>query len=237
MCLVDKDWSDVLRDRADDVKDRLDRIDDQDDFDCYGCFESYHSHSYTSHLRHGRGFSSGRTYPSHSMSWRRRWGLGGSYYPNRYYACPPSGRFVSSTLAPMRRYSSYAAGVVPEGHSLSTEHGPHQQAFIPGYIVPTSRYHSRYEHTGVRALLPDSATLVSLGSFLLSPPSVRVPAPTTHRFSHLPLVFLHCQHVLCSLNYSLRHNPHFPTSISSHCDSLCHISREGTLPCYLINSP
>lgn len=46
-----------------------------------------------------------KTYlPRHGMSRRRRYGFGGPYYPSRYYARPPSGRYTNRELVYLDRY-------------------------------------------------------------------------------------------------------------------------------------
>lgn len=118
------------------------------------CFNACDDYEYESRIevRNGQRYYTTDYYPGLGMCRRRKYGFGGSYYPSRYYARPPSGRYTSSMIA---QYGS--------GYSLA----PVSQAFVRGYPGYASGYaYGTGYHVGARAVMPVSAAMVSFSSFL-----------------------------------------------------------------------
>jgi len=176
------------------------------------CFDDRDTYTTRVRVRDGVRYSEEYTEPRCAMSWRRRHGFGGSYYPSRYYSRPPTGRYVSGALVQSNRYSNHAGyprynsypsgyshyatmgnypqGVVSGGYS-GYHHGVYDQAGYPrgvvtgGYAGYSSGY-GRY-HTGARVAMPRHAAVVSLRSFLNYPISLPSCLPIVHRPSPLSL--------------------------------------------------
>jgi hypothetical protein len=121
-------------------------------------------------IRNGERYVEESYHPHYGMSRRRRYGFGGSYYPSRYYASPPS-RFPA-------RFSQGGAclrGVVPGGYSRGVVPGGYDQRMIVGGRVGPRGYsnggfasgvaYGTGYHVGARAVMPVNAAIVSLLSF------------------------------------------------------------------------
>ncbi|KAA8618045.1 hypothetical protein PtrV1_09552 [Pyrenophora tritici-repentis] len=104
------------------------------------CFDDDDEYSYESRteIRNGRTYHTRDYYPRFGMSFRRRFGLGGSYYPSRYYTRPPASRYRSSAFAHPNRYSQrvgYPRGIVAGGYARGVVPGGYSQAMVPrGYV-------------------------------------------------------------------------------------------------------
>jgi hypothetical protein len=157
------------------------------------CF-SDDDYSYESRVevRNGQRYYTEDYYPRSGMSRRRRYGLGGSYYPSRYYDGPPGGRYVSSAVTYPNRHSQYGGGyprgVVPGGYSRGVAPGSYSQAMAPrgfvggGYPGYSSGYaYGTGYHVGARNVMPVNSAMVSLHSFLLAPIALPRAFPLPHR--------------------------------------------------------
>lgn len=178
------------------------------------CFDDRDNYTTRVRVRNGVRYEEEYYEPGFGMSWRRRHGLGGSYYPSRYYARAPSGRYKGGTLVPSNRFSNYGGyprhhnypagyshysnmgnypqGVVMGGYSgYGTGGYGYDQAGYPrgvvtgGYAGYSSGY-GRY-HTGARIAVPRYSAMVSLCAFPLSPISLLSHLPALHRTAPLPL--------------------------------------------------
>jgi hypothetical protein len=158
-------------------------------------------------VRNGVRYSEEYVVPRYGMSWRRRHGFGGSYYPSRYYSRPPTSRDLGGVLVQSNRHSTdtrharhnnyppcyshygntskHPRGVVPAGYAGYGYGYGYDQAGYPrglvtgGYAGYSSGY-GRY-HTCARVATPRHSAMVSLHSFLLSPVSLPSCLPVTHR--------------------------------------------------------
>jgi len=87
------------------------------------CFDDHarDTHMARVEMRNGRRHYYYEALPHRRTSWRRRLGLGGSYYPGRYYARPPAGRLVPAMAFPRPRprsqYGGHPSGAVAGGYS------------------------------------------------------------------------------------------------------------------------
>jgi hypothetical protein len=165
-------------------------------------------------IRNGHRYTEEYTDPRHGMSWRRRFGLGGSYYPSRYYCRPPQGRYVSGAVVRQNRYSNYGGfsgysshapgyshygsggayypqGVVSGGYAGYPQgvydQAGYQRGIVSGGYAGYSSGYGRYQ-TGARVAMPRHAAMVSLRSFLYSPIALPSSLPIVHRPSPLSLV-------------------------------------------------
>jgi len=155
------------------------------------CFDDRDNYTTRVTIRNGHRYTEEYIDPRRGMSWRRRLGLGGSYYPSRYYYQPPQGRYVSgsSRCANYGGYSNYGnssyypRGVNYGGYS-GYPHGVYDQAGYPrgivsgGYAGYSSGY-GRYQ-TDTRVAMPRHAVMVSLRSFLLLSRSCLTGLPRSH---------------------------------------------------------
>lgn len=136
------------------------------------------------YIRNGRRYEQDRLL-RRGMNWRRRYGLGGSYYPPRYYVRPPSGRFIRGAIMPGIRYSRHGGfphGVVPGGFQRGVYQNEYTGAMVAGGyprgVVPggyaTGNVYSGGYHMGGRAVVPAHTAMVSFRSFLFS--SITLPS-------------------------------------------------------------
>jgi hypothetical protein len=103
--------------------------------------------------------------PRHRSSWRRRNGLGGSYYPARYYARPPAVCSVGGAVTHPVRYAQHF-GCPRSGIAGACPYGADR------YML------------GARAAVPSTAVTVSLHSPLSSGYNVCVPTSVTLPLRH-----------------------------------------------------
>ncbi|KAH8732029.1 hypothetical protein GQ44DRAFT_670810 [Phaeosphaeriaceae sp. PMI808] len=99
------------------------------------CFDDRHTYRTRTTIRSGARVSEEYTVPRRGMTWRRRNGMGGSYYPSRYYGRPPSGRHMSTALMrhPIQPRSYSYQGHSGAGRSgFSSSYG----RYLPGARVP-----------------------------------------------------------------------------------------------------
>jgi hypothetical protein len=148
---------------------------------CFGDKVAYTTRIY---VRNGAQYSEEYSQPRYGMSWRRKNGLGGSYYPSRYYRRRPSGRYMSSDLT-QNRYSRCGGypqrcGYPQQGYS---QYNSYPQGVVPSGYMGTSSGYGRY-YPDNRVAMPHHVAMVSLRSFLLSPyvlpshlPSCTPPPP------------------------------------------------------------
>jgi hypothetical protein len=133
------------------------------------CLDDRDTYTTRTYVSNGARYSEEYTRPRHNRSWRRRNGLGGSYYPSRYYARPPTGRYMSSALV-QNRHSSY--GARPHRHSYPmhgySQYNGYPQAMVSGAYAGYSSGYGRY-YPDNRVAMPRHAALVSPRSFLFSP--------------------------------------------------------------------
>jgi hypothetical protein len=150
------------------------------------CLDGRDTYTTRAYVSNGARYSEEYIRPRHNRSWRRKNGLGGSYYPSRYYIRPPTGRYMSSVLT-QNRYSSY--GARPHRHSYPprgyAQYDGYPQAVVPGRYVGYSSGYGRY-YPDDRVAMPRHAAVVSLRTFLFSP----IVYPRTFSFAHrLPLSY------------------------------------------------
>ena len=142
------------------------------------CFDGGDEYEYETRveIRNGERQLVNTYYPRYGMSRRRRYGFGGPYYPSRYYARPPSGRYTNREYAYLDRYPNvplpqdFVRDVYPRQYSV---HG-----YGTGYRV------------GARAAMPSRYSIV--GFFHFPFPLIALLSA----FSPLPLVHMR--------NYTLR---------------------------------
>ncbi|RII21925.1 hypothetical protein CUC08_Gglean001095 [Alternaria sp. MG1] len=98
------------------------------------CF-SDDDYSYESRfeVRNGQRYYAEDYHPRFGMSRRRKYGLGGSYYPSRYYVGPPRGRHISNAVIRPNSYSQSGGGY-PWVSCLGDIHA----AFQAGTLKPWS---------------------------------------------------------------------------------------------------
>lgn len=157
------------------------------------CFDDYDTYTSKTYIRNGQRYYEERTVPR-TVSWRRRFGLGGAYYPSRYYSRPPAGRYIGGALSQHGRYGAYDAyprGVVPGGYSRGVISGTHarpviaggyHQGFFPGTYSSGYAYGTGY-HVGARSVMPANAAMVSFRSFLACPIALPSCLPLLHTAS------------------------------------------------------
>jgi hypothetical protein len=159
------------------------------------CFDDGDRDNYTTRvtIRNGARYTEEYSDPRCGMSWRRRHGFGGSYYPSRYYSRPPSGRYMSGAMVPSNRYSNYAGysgynsyapgyshygaggayprGVVPGGYAGYSpgvyDQAGYQRGVVTGGYAGYSSGYGRYS-TGARVAMPRHSAMVSARFFLFS---------------------------------------------------------------------
>lgn len=73
------------------------------------CFDDRDTYTSRTYVRNGARFEEEYTRPRHGISWRRKHGFGGSYYPSRYYARRPTGRFITNASMQPYGYSGYSS--------------------------------------------------------------------------------------------------------------------------------
>jgi hypothetical protein len=164
------------------------------------CFDDGDTYTTRTYVANGARYSSEYTQPRHGMSWRRRNGLGGSYYPSRYYNRRPSGRYMSTAMMQQNRYSGYGGygparryprGVVAGGYTGYSQHNdyPQHNSYPRGIVARgLTRYSSGYGryYADNRVAVPGQTAMVSLSSLLVSliaSPSClpsRTPLPHPH---------------------------------------------------------
>lgn len=156
------------------------------------CF-SDDDYSYESRfeVRNGRRYYAEDYHPRFGMSRRRKYGLGGSYYPSRYYVGPPRGRHISNAVIRPNSYSQsgggYPLGVVPGGYSRSVP-GRYSQTMVPrglagcGYPGYSSGYaNGTGYHVGTRDVLAVNSAIVSCSPSLFAPIALPCAFPLPHR--------------------------------------------------------
>lgn len=158
------------------------------------CFDDDYRDTYKTrvYIRNGRKHYTEEKLPRQAISWRRRFGFGGSYYPSRYYAQPPAGRYVRAVMRPSwyPQYGSrgghgrYHRDVVMGGYPRGVVQGHGSRGMIaggfPNSVMPGG-YSNGFRHgaghqIGARALMPPNSALVSARSFLFFHISCLVPA-------------------------------------------------------------
>jgi hypothetical protein len=147
---------------------------------CLGDEETYTTRTY---VASGARYSEEYSKPRYGMSWRRRHGFGGSYYPSRYYTRPPNGRYMGSAVAYPNRYSGHWG--YPGGTNDSQYNG---------YYSPYSSHPARYSgyssgygryYAGARVAMPHHSAMVSSSSsFFLSLIALPGTFPLVHRLPH-----------------------------------------------------
>ncbi|KAI8933339.1 hypothetical protein NX059_009962 [Plenodomus lindquistii] len=113
-------------------------------------------------IRNEREYHQHQVLPTRGMSWRRRIGLGGSYYPDRYYYRPPVGRLVPALRHGVHaRHGGYPPGVMPGGFQRGVAPGfqLQNQAMVPvnhGQRAnwPAAYSHQTSQYAGGHALMP-----------------------------------------------------------------------------------
>jgi hypothetical protein len=114
------------------------------------CFDD--GENYTTRVRVSDGVRHTEEYtrPRHGMSWRRRNGLGGSYYPSKYYISPPRGHMSSALRHQYRQPHRYGYSQY-NNYPSSVVHG--------GYMGYSSGYGRYYPDN--RVAMPRHAAMVS----------------------------------------------------------------------------
>ena len=145
------------------------------------CFsDDDYSYEYRFEVRNGQRYYTEDYYPRSGMSRRRKYGLGGSYYPSRYYDGPPRGRYICSVVTCPNRYSQssggYPRGVVPGGYSRGVVPAGYSQAIVSREFVGGGypRYSSGYAYgtgyyVGARNVMPVNSVMVSFYPSLFAP--------------------------------------------------------------------
>jgi len=164
------------------------------------CFGDQDTYTTRMRVRKGERYSEEYSQPRYGMSWRRRNGLGGSYYPSNYYRRRPSGRYMSGAIT-HNRYSSYGGqaqrygyehrgyGYGQQGYGYGRQGYPQQIGYprgvVPGGYIGQSSGYGRY-YPDNRVAMPHHGAMVSLLSFLLSPiaPPLRLPSCTPPPLPH-----------------------------------------------------
>lgn len=157
------------------------------------CFND-DDYSYESRVevRNGQRYYTEDYYPRFGMSRRRRYGLGGSYYPSRYYDQAPRGRYMSRAVTYPNLYSQYSggypSGVVPGSYSRGVIPGGHSQAMVPrGFIGGVHPGHSSAYtygtgyHGGARNVVPFNPAMVSSRLSFVAPIAFVCDFPLLHR--------------------------------------------------------
>jgi hypothetical protein len=141
------------------------------------CFDDRDTYTTRAYVADGARYSEEYTLPRNGRSWRRKHGLGGSYYPSRYYSRPPSGRYMSNALTYQNRYSGYETyparhSYPPQGYS---QYNNYPRAAVPGAYAGCSSGYGRYYPDNYVAM-PRHAAMVSLRSFLFPDCFTLVPS-------------------------------------------------------------
>ncbi|KAH7067940.1 hypothetical protein FB567DRAFT_457636 [Paraphoma chrysanthemicola] len=119
------------------------------------CFDDRDTYTTRTYVANGARVSESYTVPRHGMTWRRRHGLGGSYYPSRYYTRPPRGRYMSNALVQSNRYSGYSGYT---GHAHRHSYPPSGSGYsgynnypqgVAGYTAHSSGYGRYYPGASV----------------------------------------------------------------------------------------
>jgi hypothetical protein len=162
---------------------------------CFGDGDTYTTRTY---VANGARYSSEYTQPRYGMSWRRRNGLGGSYYPSRYYNRRPSGRYMSTAMMQQNRYSGYGEygqgrryprGVVAGGytgysqHNCYHDHNSYPRGVVAGGITGYSSGYGR-SYPDNRMAMPGQTAMVSLHSLLFPPIASRSRLPSRTPLPH-----------------------------------------------------
>ncbi|KAF1918620.1 hypothetical protein BDU57DRAFT_511318 [Ampelomyces quisqualis] len=126
------------------------------------CFDDRDTYTTRTYVANGARCSEEYTRPRDGMTWRRRNGLGGSYYPSRYYSRQPRRRYMENALASRNRYSGY--GGCSQRHSYPPLGYPqcsgYPQAVVPrGYAGYSSGYGRYYPDN--RVAMPRHAAVRS----------------------------------------------------------------------------
>ncbi|KAH7071170.1 hypothetical protein BKA63DRAFT_474690 [Paraphoma chrysanthemicola] len=121
------------------------------------CFDNRDTYTTRTYVANGTRVSEACTIPRHGMTWRRRHGLGGSYYPSRYYSRPPRGRYMSNALVHSNRYSGYSGhphrhGYPPYGNGYSG-YNNYPRGVVPGGYTAHSSGYGRY-YPGASVAMP-----------------------------------------------------------------------------------
>lgn len=155
------------------------------------CFDDRDTYRTRTYVANGASrVSEEYTVPRCGMSWRRRHGFGGSYYPSRYYSRPPHGRYMSNALVHSNRYSGNSG--YPHRHSYPPYgagypgypgYNGYPRGVVPGGYMGYSSGYGRY-NPGASVAMPRHAAVVSLRSFLPSPIPLPSCLPLPHRLPH-----------------------------------------------------
>lgn len=147
---------------------------------CFGDSDGYTTKTY---IRNGHQYTVEETIPRHGMSWRRRLGLGGRYYPTSYYVRPPRGRFINPEAMYLSHYPhhGYTYGGMQMGPRRQMMPGGYPRGVMPGGFSVGAGYggYAQYYHPHSRALMPGHSSMVSLLSFSASPIPAHVPSQVT----------------------------------------------------------
>ncbi|KAF2024117.1 hypothetical protein EK21DRAFT_79370 [Setomelanomma holmii] len=128
------------------------------------CFDNRDTYTTRTYVRNGARVSEQYTVPRHGMSWRRRYGLGGPYYPSRYYYRPPNDCYMSNALVQSHRYSGYSG--YPQRHSYPpyggypgySGHSGYPRGVVPGGYMGQSSGYGRY-YPGASIGMPRHAAM------------------------------------------------------------------------------
>jgi hypothetical protein len=140
---------------------------------CFGNDDYRDSYETRVEIRNGRQYYTQEYHPGYGMSRRRKYGFGGSYYPSRYYARPPTGRYTSSAYTHPSQYihsGRYPRGVVPGGYSRGAVSSGYSQAMVPRNYVGGGYpgYSSGHAYGTGQHVVPVNSAMVSFRSFLFS---------------------------------------------------------------------
>lgn len=145
---------------------------------CFGDDRTYKTRTY---VANGARVQEEYTVPRHGRSWRRRYGLGGSYYPPRYYNGRPSGRYANHAIMHGGRYPPYTGHPQyshPARYGNYAQTARYSQAIVPAHQGYSSGY-GRYQ-PGAHVAMPHHAAMVRNCS-ITSLPSSHLPSSTPHR--------------------------------------------------------
>ncbi|KAH3950656.1 hypothetical protein HBH98_106320 [Parastagonospora nodorum] len=139
------------------------------------CFDDQDTYTTRMRVRKGERYSEEYSQPRYGMSWRRRNGLGGSYYPSNYYRRRPSGRYMSGAIT-HNRYSRYGGqaqrygygqrdyGYGLQGYGYGRQGYPQQIGYprrvVPGGYIGQSSGYGRY-YPDNRVAMPHHAAMRS----------------------------------------------------------------------------
>ncbi|OAL04484.1 hypothetical protein IQ06DRAFT_98085 [Phaeosphaeriaceae sp. SRC1lsM3a] len=163
------------------------------------CFDDRDTYKIRTYVRNGARFEEEYTRPRHGMSWRRKYGFGGSYYPSRYYSRRPTGHFITNVLVPPYGhpgYRSYPPRIMGGGHA--------------GYSSGYGRYFADNRvamprHAAVRSYYSTVPTYGYAGGYGYGYPATQAhvypPGPTTTTTTYhvmnghqVPATTAHCRH-------------------------------------------